>query len=412
MPSDGLPMAAVVLVALLTAAMAGCLEPIGSAVQDEIGDDAQASDDAPASRTGEVDASYRTAFAKLDPEGETVDRFAVTMNLTPVSGDDEPLNASFHLDVPDEVAVLSFANGTREARTSNTVFVAAVHGTSFVGTPSRVMATYNGSPSWEDAAKNLSNPTHEEDANLDPTQNLLEPTRLFTDLQTLPEQALGEAQATTYRGQQALAVPVAHGNGTERVDLTVWLDPSTERPLAVEGRLANASSSGGPADIDMAFTYGEDADHRLEHALARQEAMTIRNDTDTTVTLSTNETKTWTIQPSQDPGSVPLDEVEVQLRASSTAPLGGPGTLHVALPAEEGQARTSNATLVYDDVDGDGAVSPGDEIRFTPHTDEASRWTVSLLDEETGMRTVSFAGPLASLLAGALACVGPLRSRP
>jgi hypothetical protein len=112
-----------------------------------------------------------------------------------------------------------------------------------------------------------------------------------------------------------------------------------------------------------------------------------------------NDTRTRTVQPSHEPGLVSLEEAEVHLldnRPRTEDPV-------LALPAETGATTTADAKLVYEDVDGDGHVSPGDEIRFTALSEDATGWTIAMHDEQTGMRTMV---PAPSLAAVALLLAG------
>jgi len=417
---------ALVAVLLLAAPMAGCLQPVGEAVQDAVGDEGDpagntsaeaSSGDESVETQASVEESYRAAFDSLDPETGVLEEFAVTMHIEPLAdAETRQVDANFYLSVSNETAVVSFTNGTASPEQAGDVerfLIGAVHHTGFLGTPNAVMGTYNESGSWEDQADNLTQ-SSPDSATMDPTENVIEPTALFTDVEALPDEAIQDSRETTYEGREALEVDVHHQNETGTANLTVILDRDDHRPFSVEGTLSNASSLEGPARIEMSFAYGGEATHPLADELRRLETMTIQNASDASLTVSTAEPKTWTVQPSQNPGLIPLEEVEV-LAESSTPGQGSMasgGETQLSLPAEEGQVESEDARLVYEDVDDDGHVSPGDEIRFTPLSSNATSWSVMLEDEKTGMRMVP--APAVALVGMVLVGVaaGVQRTRP
>lgn len=405
---------------LLTVPLAGCLEPIGEATQDALTDpDSNASasesrhkqaadgeessaDEGPS--RAEVADTYQTAFSGLEPSNDGIERFSTSLHSERIEGDQE-VEMKLFVDVDSEIAILSFVNGTHgeEYRPGlEELLLGVVHKTSLMGSPAALMGEYNESHSWSEIAKNLSEPRVDESSGMDTGGGFGEASLLFGGFQDVPPEALSGWEETTYEGREAREVQVQHDNETTEMDLRVVIDRDTQRPLALEGVVNESASLAEPSSVNATFAYGEEASHPYRDELVRLEAMTIESDDDSDVTLgaSVNETLNYTVQPSANPGSIPLEEVTVQLRDSVGQPEAS--TLWTSLPAEEGELTTENATLAYVDHDDDGRVSPGDEIRFTPHTEEATRWDVVVEDEQTGMRLAP--GP--SLVLTALALVG------
>lgn len=413
-PELPLPATALALCVLIAAPLAGCLEPIGEAVQDQVDDGEtpeegiQADDGARADvEQGEIADTYESAFTSLEPgEDDEVDRVSMDLSATKLETQ-ERFEITAFWDEEERVAAMTFENGTQaegQARLGSMegVLIGSVGETTFFGVPPQLATYHDENKTWEDEPFNVSS---EETGSRASSQDMLDPASMVDQMEALPEEANVTSSTVTHEGEQARQIQVAHDNETATIDARVLVDPDTERPLLVEGVVNDANTEEGPIDLSMAFTYGDQADHAYADELVRLEAMAVDSGT-SSMFGGTSANTTLTVQPSVNPGTIALDAVEVH--AFTTSDEGTQAQVQMRLPAEDGRLSTENGELVYEDKDGDGHVSPGDEIRFTPSSDEASRWSVGLYDEETEMRTVPGVGvsALAASLAGLAGLVG------
>lgn len=413
---------------LAMAPLAGCLEPIGEATQDAlVGPNASQTTSSGAAEAEEVEVAaiedtLSSSFVDLDPDEDEIPRRSMSFSATPVDGDGE-----FHMGVlfdgEQKAAIISFegigllnetsdnaSSGMGEAFFSEIdgMLFAQVHQTAFVGSPSSMIAVYNESTEWETEASNL---TELDDGplsmggqsngsdSLDPgtiAENITE------GLEDLPDEATVTEEEITYQSQPASELHLRHENETDAIDLRVVIEKDPERLRLLEGTVQTADEEPpfeDGAEIEATFDYGESVDHRYRDDLDRLASMTILSAENVTEAeeLAVNETRERTVQPSHEPGIVPVEDAEVHL----VEPMNSEGPA-LELPAEEGSLATDEARLVYDDVDGDGYVSPGDEVRFTPLSAEATGWSLAMYDEETRMRTM-IPAPSAAFLVAALA---------
>lgn len=385
---------------LLLAPLAGCLEPIGEATQDALTDGsreqrssgsqhdqapkAEEAGDGESSRLQEDDVAetYESAFSSVEPGKESPDRVSWDVHAEE-NASGNVVDMSLHWNARDKVAVMSFQNGTPgnerrvQSETDRPLVFGTVDKTSFVGSPSHLAADYNESGNWNDDTFNLSDM-----GTSGSSGEGLDVSSMVEEIDDLPESANVEWKSITHEGKDAYEIEIEHENETDSIDMRAVVEADTERPLLVEGTFENATS--GPTYLDMTFAYGEDAGHEHADKLLRMEAMALTTGNGSPVTNSptVNETYTLTVLPSQNPGMIPLEEVEVRLQNTSGGPSTDPVT-EVSLPAEDGRIVNDQLELVYDDVDGDGAVSPDDEIRFKPLSEEAASWHVMLYDEKT-----------------------------
>lgn len=398
---------------LMLAPLAGCLEPVGEAAQDAV------RDGAPAEETGEEDAAgeaeadgleedevsetYESAFKRVEPGNETLDRVSMDIHID-VRTEEEVFDVGAYWNSRDKIVVVSFENGTPGAENPvqsdmmEGLLFGTVNKTTFLGVPPALMTDYNESETWEEDPFNFSDAGSEDSQATGSSGDSMDFSSMLDELDELPEEANVSWNTITYEGDRAHEIEVQHENETAYLDLRAVVDLENERPLLLEGTFANDTQE--RVYLEVAFAYGEDADHEYADDLVRMEAMAITREDNRSLLGGSNETQNWTVLPSQNPGTIPLEEVEVHLQSDQGGTSPTNSETQAKLPAEDGRLVTEHVELVYEDSDGDGAVSPGDEIRFTPLSEEAQSWSLSLYDEETGMRSMpgpGFAAVLASL---------------
>lgn len=401
-------MSALAIVAVILAPTSGCLQPIGEAVQDAV--PGEAHNASPGTETAEGEAGsqgeelsegasaepYEVAMKSVQPDGDGVQRVGIEMDVDPL-GEGTPTTADLLIDRDKRLVVATVENRSSSATGKgggDTLLMGAVHKTGFLGTPELVTGFYNESKTWNDTFEELgvggdgvSTTSRSDVPNEDPMQ-------FFDGLNDVPSDAEVERSRTSYGGQTVTQLDVAWTNETASVNATMLIDDE-QRPLKLDAELRGENvSSYGDSRVEMVFTYGSKASHPLEEAVYRAETMTLLKGDEFRTLTSPEGTPNWTVQPSQNAGLVDLDDVEVHVVGSEMTGTLSDDEIVMTMPAEDRKLVTDNATLVYDDADGNGKVSPGDVIRYTPHTDEAKRWTVTLYDEKTGMRTAPGPGAL------------------
>lgn len=396
-----------VVTLLVSAPLAGCLDEVGDATKETLGaEDAHhpEADQGEEFDRGELEDTYESAFQALDADEGEIRRFSASMDLKSLEGaPEERIAFGMYIDEPEEVMIVSieaFEDGVSSEDSTSAhalglgegFLMGVVHKTTFMGEPPELLAIYDANSSWAEQTDNMTEP----DEQLGPAQDsggeMVDPQSIVEELEEIPDEAELAIQTVTYEGEKAKEIRVHHDNETHTFDFRLVIDPDLGAPLLLDGTFresANVSSLEDGAHVRAEFSYGEGADHEYKDALLRLETMTIHGqDDDAGSWAEVNETQSWTVKPSQNPGSVPLEEVEIQMRGTSGGGFSGESEAKLTLAAEEGQTSTTDATLVYEDRDDDGHVSPGDEIRFVHHTTEAQGWSVSVHDEQTGLRTV------------------------
>lgn len=156
------------------------------------------------------------------------------------------------------------------------------------------------------------------------------------------------------------------------------------------GRILHANvtqSTGGGATkfANATFLYGAAATHPWVDALARAATMAVLDKPAfKAVQLQPRESTnhTWTVEASPSNATVPLTEAELRLYPRSGPERNAPLAV---LPLEDGNATSPVAELGFEDTDGDGVVSAGDQItvRITRARDDLSDYSVALADETT-----------------------------
>lgn len=367
------------LASLLLVPVSGCLEPIGEAAKETLG-----AEPPEAPMQAKTVEAYETAFPSMDPaeaasEGTSV---AIVIDL---AGDGDPVEVDAYVDRADEIAIQSYTNLSTAREnvsihpTYEPLILAAIGETKIFGSPPVLGAMYNASTTWANNSRTL----QESRAAALVWDAYLQPSSFLATLEDAPPNASLAWNETTHRGEEVHEVDVEHTNETHLLDVTVRIDPDTGQLRHAEGEVWQQGLLEEPMAIEVEAAYGPEADHAFRQELVRLEAMTyVEGDRRPVGSVGT-----WTIQPSRSPSLVDLDEIEVQLWKPALDP--ADAELQASLPAEEAQTGTADARLAYEDVDGDGHVSPGDEVSFEADSRDARTWRLALHDEATGLRLIS-----------------------
>lgn len=434
MPSSSSTQRVVVGLALiLIVAGGGCLKAIGDQTKRVVGtdgvdpgeNDTPGDDDAP-TEEGAARSRYVHAMNSLGDE-EEIERWSMSMRVEAASGSTVE-DGRLLVDTARHVMVASIeseTSGAGEARSSDeasdpweppsppeALLFGQVGRTFLVGSqePLVLMGNHSADRASPGDGFNLSSPYDDREI---PRENQSGPAAILEALQDVPEGAEVSERAITYERQPATEMNVSYENETSSGDLRVVILHEPDRPALVEGTLTGPHvdlTSGGSEDaqggtVRLTFAYGADATHPQETAMIRAEAMTLSSDSPMLGGSSGTGNGTKVIQPSINPGSIPLEEVQVVVTTASGGPWSSSDTGgHVlTLDAEHGSAQTGEVSVIYEDADGDGAVSPGDRIVLEDrNTSDSKTFSVKLHDEVSGLNVSPGAG-LIGLLAGALA---------
>lgn len=202
---------------------------------------------------------------------------------------------------------------------------------------------------------------------------------------------------------------------TYEVTAVVWTD--AERIAKVNGSIeAEDPSTLGEGVSEGTFTfefaYGDDASHEYAKEVRRAASLAFKDQDDLSAFGGGDEaSKSYTVKPTPADGIVPLEKATAIVSGSSGVGSSDDGKLR--MPLEDGSASAGDVRATFEDVDGDGLVSPGDQLGITALGDgSASSYSLTLLDEVTGVK-VSPGVPAAALLAavgGLAALAGRRRS--
>lgn len=411
-------------VLLLTVAFAGC-------AQDQApGEDP--SDGSEDVSQAEARSSFQKAMDVFQDSAQDQDRIQMRMEFTTPNGTGEQTGTVDALyDADQNMSIMSmsgmFAEGTSGPGASGPsgsidVFVAAqVHKTSFFGVPPSVLGFYNESQEPPEGFTSVDASPDAGGSDGD-SGTFSDPTTLMSDLsEEPPEEAEFTATETTHKGQEATEITATYRQDNATYDVRVIVYTETGLPALLEGEVTpdeDAPSKKEAGSFSVEFAYGEDATHEHEQAFVRLESMTYSTGEPQGMMMGQQSSERYTnrtIQPSQNPGLVPLEEIQVQVTSESQGSMAGGenGTEPVLTldPDEQTTAENENVSVTYEDADGDGAVSPGDRIVLEDlNTSDSERFSLQLHDEVTGMNLTPGLGVL-SLLAGvALAAVGRRRA--
>lgn len=414
---------AVGLALVLIVAGAGCLKAIGDQTKrvvgtDEVdpgGNDTSDDDDQLPMEEGSARSRYVHAMNALGDD--EIERWSMSMRVEVASGSTVE-NASMLADTAEHVMVASLENETPGSGTTGSpdvLLFGQVGRTFFIGSqqPLVLIGNHSADRAYPGESMNLSSPYDDQEV---PGENGNGPDAFLQALQDVPEGAEVTERAITYEGQPATEMNVSYENETSSGDLRVVILPDPDRPALVEGTMTGPHvdlTTGGSGDGEggtfrMTFAYGADATHPQEEAMIRAEAMTLASESPSLGGSSDAGNETLVVQPSINPGSIPLEDVKVHVRNTSASGPGQQSEPITSLAAEDGVAETDEILLRYEDTDADGFVSPGDRIVYVPKTANASGHSVTLEDEVTGMNMMPAPG-LAVIVLGALSAGAILR---
>lgn len=426
---------AVGLALVLIVAGAGCLEAIGDQTKQVIGtdetdpgaNDSREDEDVP---TEEGTARSRYVHAMNALGDDEIERWSMSMRVEAASGSMVE-NSSMLVDTSKHVMVASIENETAgEGAGSSTseapdpwgtppspdvLLFGQVGRTFLVGSQEPLVLMGNHSPDrgYPGESLNLTSPYDDQEV---PGQTGNGPDAFLQALQDVPEGAEVTERTITYEGQPATEMNVSYENATSSGDLRVVILHGPDRPALVEGTLTGphvdlttgGSDDGQGGTVRMTFAYGADATHPQEEAMIRAEAMTLSTDSPMLGGSSGTGDGTTVIQPSINPGLIPLEEVQVHLQLPDLNGSIERSDPLLSLDAEDGETEIDGLVLRYEDTDGDGFVSPGDRVGYESNASNFSGYSVTLEDEVTGMKMTPAPG-LAAIVLGALSAGALLR---
>lgn len=409
---------------LLGAAMlvgAGCLSSVGQQTKEAVGasDAAEAQarsnatagggDEALATGTREV---YASALSSLG-EDDAITRYAIDGDAAGLDGSARA-NMSLLFDAEKDLVVISIRNESTAPPSDGDgisqpklLLIGQVRRTTLIGTPKAVISSYNQNASLPQENFTVDNLyTGGERAGMD-SDAATGPGAFLEAIEGPPPGASITSAQITYHGEPAEEIQATFQNGSRSIDVRVVVLEDPRRPALIEGTIEDPSAGDDAVtgDFSMRFTYGADATHPYEERVLRAATLALGAPEDQSMFSQPNETKIWTVQPSETSKRIALDDVEVLVTESSSGSSPSPAEPVARLPAENGSIDTEAFDVRYVDADADGYVSSGDQVEFTPRTQDAASYTVGLHDEATGMRVAPGAGVWSAIaaLTGALA---------
>jgi len=418
--------ALVVGLCLVVAPLAGCLEPVGEATKQALGDqpgaqapgrsDEEASGLDDQRSTEELASSYESAMASVEPDGDAVRRVSMDMSVQPVSDEDRgEMDMHMLIDADERLLAATMSGqgssgaGDETSLENATILLGAVAKTTFFGVPPNLFGMHEENSSFEEAWGNLSKPT---ESGRGRSADVMDPTSLLEDIDELPKNKQLSETATAHEGEPAREIRIDAENETASFDGRLVVLEATDRPVLLEMTVEAEHSDqfGDKAEVVTTFAYGDDASHPHARDLTRLESMVIKRE-GSLWGASDEAQRNWTVQSSANPGQVSLESAQVHLLSSSDGSPSAKATPVLRVDAERGEVETEDAIVEYVDVDEDGAVTPGDRIEFTPNSEAAQDWSVSLYDEQTKLRAMPASSAIATIAAFAAAIVGAWRRR-
>jgi hypothetical protein len=395
---------------MVLAAFAGC-------AGDQAVDDGEPGSDpgGESSQTESARSSYTSAMSVLDQGAEDADRVGMSMSFEPSNeSDDESGSMDALYDKDAKLTVMTLTGAFAEAgdgqqsQNFDQLLAGQVAKTSFFGFPPEVFSFYNESAEKPDGFTSI-------DASPDTGSSSDDdsgPTEFLKDLsEDPPEDAEFETSEVTHEGQAAAEITATYTVNASSYDVRVVSYTDPQRPALVEGSVDNPSDPSKAGSFSMTFTYGEDATHEHEEAVKRVEAMTIASEEAKQNAMAQGGNQRFTnhtVQPSQNAGSISLEEVEVHVRESGDGQPSGEQSSVLEMPAEEGEASGDNVTVRFLDEDDNGAVSPGDRIVLEDENlDDGKSYSAVLHDEKTGFNVTP--APSIAAIAALVGLVALLR---
>lgn len=412
--------------ALIVPALAGCVQdspPAGDAPPTSDGGNG-GTPPPPGSVTKEdAFANFQDAMSSLDSPTDGPKRFAATVQAE-AANSTENWEMRFLVDANEGRMIVHMKGKAPEgpgAMMGDEFIGGQIWKTSFFGSAAFLIGTYN------ESAEPPTNLGDYQGAPGTDGGSFASPEEFFGMVKQAAKDDLKSERVITHQGKPALELIFerTEGSATIKATIIVWTDPLRPARFDVTMRDPDAEDDvqrDGRLVVD--FSYDADATHPWEPALVRAETMTLLTANDTQSAFggfgsfggdSESSAKTFTVQPSKQPGLVPLAEVEARVFESGEQP--GQGAAVLTLPLEQGTAENEDVRVTFQDKDGDGRVSPGDVLTLEPKgansEDESgfgSGYTVGFYDETTKVFLAPGAGLLGALVALAVVAVG-LRRR-
>lgn len=359
----------------------------------------------------QAQAAYANAVSIFDEGPSEADRVSITVTVT---GEDESGTMRTLFSTDENLLAMTMEGSFTESSTGGSsdveqMLVGQVHKTTFFGVPDTgLLGFYNESQEPPQGFSSADTGTQSSADQGEGPSPLTDPGSLFDTVGQAPDNATYTSSEITYDDQPAIELQATWTENGTSYDVTVVVLTETEQLVHVEGE-----ATGGPEGtqtFEMNVAYGDDATHPQEEALFRAETMTFtKGEPDPFQGQQDGDTGAYTnhtIQPSQNPGTIALEALEV-LAVPDDSGSDGPTPPALTLPAEEGTAENENVRLTYEDVDGDGAVSTDDRLVLEDlNTSDDETFSVQLRDEETGTRLAPGPGLVAGVLVlGAAALV-------
>lgn len=363
----------------------------------------------------EARTAYQNAVSLFDEGPSEADRVAVSLSVT---GGESPGSMETLFAAEKSLLVMTmegaFADDSMSMQGDMAeMLVGQVHKSTFFGIPDTgVLGFYNES---QEPPEGFTSADTDPEASGGPgedgeTSPFTDPDALFDTLDEAPENATFSSSQITYDGEPALEIRAEWTENGTTYDVSVVVLTETEQLVRVEGEATGGEE--GDHSFEMDVAYGDDATHPQEEALFRAETMIFSQGEPDPFSGqqsgSSDGTTNHTIQPSQNPGTIALGELSVlAVPDAQEGDSQGPTPPALTLSADEGTTENEDVRLTYEDADGDGMVSPGDEIVLEDlNTSDEATFTVELRDEETGLRLAPGPGlVLGVLVLGAAALV-------
>jgi hypothetical protein len=400
-----------VAVLLLGAGLAGCASDTGPA------DGNEGTTDDGGTGTGAADArsTFASAVSGFEKGSSDAERVAMEMTVEKEDGSNGSMTALFvaekSLSLWQMDEGFTEDSGQGAGPQLDTMTIAQVHKTAFVGGEDSLIGFYNESETPPDTFS-FFDESLLSSGNGGSSADVTNPEDLVGGLENATDEAEFESTETTFQGQSAREIQASWENETGAYSARVVVDTETDRTLLIEGQ---GPGDGGPGTYRMTFTYGGEATHPMEETVYRAETMTFSEGEPQPFQGGGDGSDAYTnrtIQPSQNPGTIGLEELEVLAVPSSSDTSSGETTPPaLRLSAEEGTAEDEDAAvrLTYEDADDDGAVTPEDRIMLEDlNTSDDQDYSLELHDEETGLRLAPGPGLLAGL---AVLGIGALATR-
>ncbi len=393
----GRPTILFIVLLTLTAALAGCAGP----TTDEPGGTGSSELSA-----AEARQAYASALKVLEEGASEVDRVGLSMAFEALSGDEQGTGQVDGLfDEAQQLAIMSMSGSIFDeggdmpvGPGGETFLFGQVAKTSFFGAPPSLIGMYNESA---EPVEGFTAVDSTPESGVESGEgSLFDPTTFLGALESeLPDDAEVSYAVVQHEGQAAIEINVTYAEDDASFDVRVVILEATELPALIETTFTDPNAT-DPSERDgrvtMAFTYDEQATHEHEEALVRLETMTLLDENAVDpfgmgAQEDDGRFSNATIQPSINPGLIPLDELEIHIDADTGAPgMDGQETGAVlTMGAEEGVRENDQVRVSYEDVDEDGHVSPGDRIILEDlNTTDGERYALVLHDEVTGFNLV------------------------